>query len=75
MKFTGLKALLAALSVICAVLLPVQNVVAAEADPAAKVCADGKPCPAEDKAADKKPADEEPTDEELEDSCEDDGVF
>ena len=75
MKLTSFKAVITAITVIFALLLPVQSVVAAETDQSAKLCEDGKPCPADEKTADKKPAEEEPTDEELEDSCDDDGVF
>lgn len=69
MKLTSLKAMMTAITVIFALLLPVQSVVAAEADQSAELCEDGKPCPVDNKTA------EEPTDEELEDSCDDDGVF
>ena len=75
MKLITFKALVAAISVIFALLLPVHSVVADETDSSVKLCEDGSPCPAEEQSADKKPSDEEPTDEDLEDSCDDDGVF
>lgn len=70
MNLIKLRVLLASMLAIFALALPAHTVSAEESDSTPKICADGKPC-----AADETPDDEEPTDDELEDSCEDDGVF